>query len=369
VLVTDGEYKLTLGVVRSLGRRDVHVIAGGGTRRAEAFLSRYAAETVVHPSPEEDDERFVAALTEIARRRRADVVLPVGYASTRAVARHRDAFAGVACVAVADWEAMQVAGSKRATTELAQRLGVPTPRTFASADDVESFPVVVKESLGSGHVRYVNDRRELDALSGDDLVLQEYVPGEGRGFFCLMDSGVEKAMFMHRRIREFPVTGGASTAAESFYDERLRELGLTLLRDLRWHGVAMAEFKVDARDGSYKLLELNPKFWGSIDLAIAAGVDFPWLAVQLAVGEALDPVLEYPSGVRFQWVFADLLHAAARPSDLPTVIRDLVSPSVRDDVWLRDLKPNLFEALLTAAALVRRVGAGTLRTPHGQPVV
>jgi predicted ATP-grasp superfamily ATP-dependent carboligase len=78
---------------------------------------------------------------------------------------------------------------------------------------------------------------------------------------------------MHRRIREYPITGGASTAAESFYDPALRDLRLTLLRALNWHGVAMVEFKKDQRDGTHKLI--NAKFWGSLDLAIAAGVDFP----------------------------------------------------------------------------------------------
>lgn len=67
---------------------------------------------------------------------------------------------------------------------------------------------------------------------------------------------------MHKRMREYPITGGSSTAAESMYDPELRDLGLTLLKALDWHGVAMVEFKKDSRDGKYKLMEINPKFWG-----------------------------------------------------------------------------------------------------------
>lgn len=366
VLVTDAEYKLTLGVIRSLGRRGVEVLALAARRRAEGFYSRYTAKRLVGPAPE-DEERFADFVLATVARDEVDVVLPVGQAANLALSRYRERIAERVGIAVADWEAMQIASSKRRSVELARRLGVPVPRTYPSASDVPAFPAVAKKVVGSGEVVYANRRDELPA--GPEWLLQEYVPGEGRGFFALFDRGEAKALFMHRRLREYPVTGGASTAAESIDDPVLRELGLRLLNELRWHGVAMVEFKLDRRDGLYKLMEINPKFWGSIDLAIAAGVDFPWLVARLAAGRPLQPVLDYRLGLRFQWLFSDVVHAAARPRSLGRVLLDVVDPRVGDDVWWRDPRPNLFEAGMTALALVRRARRGTLRRPHGSPEV
>jgi predicted ATP-grasp superfamily ATP-dependent carboligase len=130
----------------------------------------------------------------------------------------------------------------------------------------------------------------------------------------------------------------------------------------------MVEFKLDRRDGLYKLMEVNPKFWGSLDLAIAAGVDFPLLTVRLAAGERTAPALTYRVGLRFQWIWSDLLHAAAQPRAAADVFRDLGSPHVKNDVWWSDLKPNAVEGAFTAIALARRVRHGTLRFPHGKPI-
>lgn len=83
---------------------------------------------------------------------------------------------------------------------------------------------------------------------------------------------------MHRRIREVP----PSSAAESTYNSELLKLGRKILELLNWHGVAMVEFRRDSATGEFKLIEINPKFWGTLDLAIAAEIDFPHLAVQMA---------------------------------------------------------------------------------------
>ena len=173
---------------------------------------------------------------------------------------------------------------------------------------------------------------------------------------------------MHRRLRENPITGGSSTAAESFYDDELRELGLRLLRALEWDGVAMVEFKRDQRDGLYKLMEINPKFWGSLDLALAAGIEFPWLAVETALGRDIGPVRSYPTGVRFRWVYEDLLRTIANPSSARAFLRDF-SSDVHDDLVWNDPKPLVVQAAVTTVSAFHRLTTGRLRRPHGTPSV
>lgn len=360
VLVTDAELTISLAAIRSLVRAGYEVVAASPRERAHGFRSRYVVARVLSPPPTEDESfvDFVAAQP-------VDAVLPLDQVSTAALARHRDRVGGRLGLAVPPWKAMEVALSKARTLELAAQLGIGVPATYGGAGDVESFPVVAKPNVGSGALRYANSASDLEGLD-EDWLIQEYVPGEGRGVFALFQDGRERAVFMHRRLREFPVTGGASTAAESIYDPELRELGLRLLSALSWHGLAMVEFKRDRRDGTYKLMEVNPKLWGSLALAIAAGVDFPRLAVELALGR---PVVgtPYRVGARFQWMFRDLLHAAARPRDLPRWLADVVDPRVQTDVSLRDPLPHLAEARATAVDVFRRMRTGTLRRPHGAP--
>jgi len=297
-----------------------------------------------------------------------DVILPIGYESTIALSRHITMLPSDVRVPVPDWASMKIACNKASSVALARELGIPVPRCYSNPKEVDRYPVVVKNAVGSGSVRYANSPSELTHMANESNLVQEYIPGEGYGFFALFCRGSPRAIFMHRRLREYPVTGGAATAAISVYDSRLRELGLQLLTALRWHGVAMVEFKKDARDGRFKLMEINPKFWGSLDLSIACGVDFPYLAVQMAATGDVEPVLEYEVGRRFHWPFPDeVLHALAKPSSIGSIVRDSLKSATGSNVWRRDLMPTVVQAATTLGKVFTYLASGTLRYPHGKP--
>ena len=125
----------------------------------------------------------------------------------------------------------------------AEKIGILVPKTFyphnveevkGLSENIE-YPVVVKGSEEAGYVGYANSPAELisryNKIYKYSPIIQEYVPGEGYGFFALYNHGEPRAMFMHKRIREYPVTGGPSTFAESIYDQRLKEL----LRSIHFH--------------------------------------------------------------------------------------------------------------------------------------
>jgi predicted ATP-grasp superfamily ATP-dependent carboligase len=366
VLVTDAHFKNALCAIRNLGRHGCDVWAGSERRWAQGFYSRACRHHVTYPPPW-DRDRFLPHLRDLAAREGIDVILPIGDRCVSVLSEYREELGSGVRVPVAAWDTMQVAASKARTVELATRLGIAVPRTYASRWEIERYPVVVKASQGSGWVRYVNRPTEFPEAIGTETMIQEYVPGEARALFALYDRGTAVAVFQHRRLREFPITGGASTAAESIHDPALEELGLRLLDALHWHGVAMVEFKWNPSDGRYTLMEVNPKFWGSLDLAVAAGVEFPWLAVRLAMGEVIRPAFDYPVGIRFQWVFDELLHVAARPSAVRAVFRDARSRAVHRDLEWGDLKPNLFRGVTVLATLLKRLAQGSLRYPHGVP--
>jgi predicted ATP-grasp superfamily ATP-dependent carboligase len=220
-------------------------------------------------------------------------------------------------------EILEKAQDKRETLRIALECDIPIPQTTfcKSLDELEKlskglrYPVVVKSRYskywsGSGRVqsggtRYVSSAEELvsvyQKLHGliPDPLIQEFISGQGCAVSLLMDQGEPKALFAHRRIHEENPMGGPSALAEGITpDPRMTEDAVRLLQRMRWQGVAMVEFKQNRRDGTHKLMEVNGRFWGSLPLAIASGVDFPYLLYQSLTGGRVEPVLQYQTGLR-----------------------------------------------------------------------
>src|SRR5262249_38745780 len=144
-------------------------------------------------------------------------------------------------------------------------------------------------------------------------LVQQRIVGPGVGVFVLFDRGEIVADFAHRRLREKPPSGGASVLSESApVDRALRDDARRLLGPLQWHGVAMLEYKQDQAGGGSYLMEVNGRFWGSLQLAIDAGVDFPHLACQLATGQRPAIDRPYAIGVKNRWLAGDLDHLLLR---------------------------------------------------------
>ncbi len=144
------------------------------------------------------------------------------------------------------------------------------------------------------------------ALGAEDLLLQQYVQGYGAGVFGLYDRGRPLCFFAHRRLRERPPSGGVSVLSESIEPPaEALECARRVLESRRWHGVAMVEFKVDTQ-GRCWLIEVNARFWGSLQLAVDSGADFPWFLYQLATGQAPQIPDRFALGRRLRWWLGDL---------------------------------------------------------------
>lgn len=363
VLLTDGDYKNTLGIVRSLGRQG-HQVSVLARRRGElAACSRYCSN--VELTPPLTLENFADVVLQVLERTPHDLLMPVGYLSTLASAAGKNKIGVRTRLEVAGAESIAMAADKRRIRELALRLGLRAPhsiypRSMEEACDLAAtleYPVVLKpagESLPKG-VRIVTRQSEFrprfkelkaswPAASPELPMIQSFVPGYGCGFFALYQNGACKRVFMHRRIREFPASGGASCCAESFYDPELQAAGTTLLDALNWHGVAMVEFRYDPAKKQYSLLEVNPKFWGSLDLALAAGADFPGYLCEMADGKNLPYAQDYRHPLRFHWPLSgDIQHLFQRPAAFASISADFLNPRVRSNIWLQDLRPQARE--------------------------
>jgi CelD/BcsL family acetyltransferase involved in cellulose biosynthesis/predicted ATP-grasp superfamily ATP-dependent carboligase len=341
VFVTDGENRAALAVTRSLGRAGHHVIVGEKHEPSLAATSRYCSERVVYPDPVAASDRFVERMATLVRERRVDVILPVADITTFLVTRERERFAP-STVPFAEADVVERAANKVELMQTAVRLGVPVPRMVVvnDADAIPEhdlgYPVVIKPRQSrvrtpagwlSSSVSYAATRDDLarDLASRPShhfpVMLQERIVGPGVGVFACYHDGKPVALFSHRRLRERPPWGGVSVLSESIpLQPRAKQYALALLDELKWSGVAMVEFKIDNRDDEPKLMEINGRFWGSLQLAIDAGVDFPGLLVQSAAAGPIAPPAPYRVGVQSRWLWGDIdslllsLFATRRPA-------------------------------------------------------
>jgi predicted ATP-grasp superfamily ATP-dependent carboligase len=373
VLVTDGNYKHTLGIVRGLGpENDVYTCA---TRRLSmAGVSRWTRRGLRCP-PIANGPAFVRWLDRAVRRYGFDQIIPVGYRACALLAEHRERWLPATAIVLPASESVRLALDKRATNRLAASLGLPAPRTAQpfSLDDVEpcgasvGFPLVIKAPLeGDSDVSYVEEPGKLRATYSSYLarnrwadpslpILQQRIIGPAFGVFATYQNGRCRRIMAHRRVREDPPSGGASTCAELFSDPSLVALGRQLLDALAWHGVAMVEFKRHDADGLYYLMEVNPKLWGSLDLALAVGCDFPGDLLAIGRGEQLPEFGSPTSPLRYCWpISGDLGHLARHPAAWRAVFHDWLDGSVQKNIQLSDPVPHLVELAYAARGLLSR---------------
>jgi predicted ATP-grasp superfamily ATP-dependent carboligase len=381
VLVLDGNENHAVAATRSLGRAGHSVFVGASTNWSKAGWSRACRETFIYPAPQDDAEKFVAAIAEKVKRENGALVLPMTERTTLPLSAHRERiFAAGGRMVLPPHETVLRAFDKEQTTQLAAALGVVVPKSLriSSRNELEraaavvNFPVVLKpksseevnargQVTATGAPVYARDERELlasyETMSArcSAMLLQEFVEGRGVGYFALMRDGELRAEFAHRRIRDVRPTGSGSALRESALpDECVREAGLKILRALKWHGAAMVEFRQRA-DGTPVFLEVNGRFWNSLPLAVYAGADFPAWVAELAETGDVENIKPYRTGVRCRWLLGDFRHLVEVmrgapagfpgefPKRLPTLWKFLtpVAGTFHDNFTLNDPLPEL----------------------------
>jgi len=329
VLVLDAAQRSALAVIRSLGRRGIAVHAADSGPKSLAAASRYARSVLQYPDAQRSPAAFIDWVADTARARDLGTIFPTTDLTTMLLAPAQPA-AGDLRVACAPQQIYEAVTDKARLVALAASVGVRAPRTvsgtgLAQLEELisrERFPLVLKparsRALIDGRVlntsvKIARSREEALAYLRQQpwvetlpCLVQEFIEGYGAGVFTLYHDGEPIAWFAHRRIREKPPSGGVSVLCESVaIDPALRDSSQRLLSAVRWQGAAMIEFRI-GRDGTAYLMEVNGRLWGSVQLAIDCGVDFPWLAYQSACGQKPAAVQEYTLGRRLRWFMGDV---------------------------------------------------------------
>lgn len=331
ILVTDGNTRPALAIVRSLGSKANRLFVGENKQPSLASSSRYCFKSFVYPDPAEYSDRFIDTLIQVIREYDVDVVLPVTDITTLLITANKKEIEQFCAVPFADYETINFLSNKFEVLKLAANdLDIPIPKTtfIVDKDQIRElpegliFPVVIKPSRSrinlnnkwiSTAVSYANSLEELNHILENKsemefpIMLQERIIGPGIGVFLCYNKGKCIAYFCHRRLREKPPSGGVSVLCESIPILPLaKQFAERLLNSLNWHGVAMVEFKLDQRDNIPKLMEINSRFWGSLQLAISSGVDFPSILIETAKSNKNIRVFDYKTFVKNRWLWGDI---------------------------------------------------------------
>jgi predicted ATP-grasp superfamily ATP-dependent carboligase len=367
-----------LSAIRSMGREGYEItVAFPGEpskwRWVVKLGSRFAEDIVMIHSPHAVPDQFIEDILYLVEEQAFDVLLPFTHASVLPISYHKDVLSRHVHVPFPDYLILRQAHDKLTTATIARSLDIPIPVTFhpKNVDELEAlrehlpFPCLVKARQGCGvgdTIRFAKNFEELksgyEAINSQPSlppvnnysrpIIQEYVPGQIHDAVFLYANGQCKAALTQERVITYPVEGGPGAINRTTHDPILRKLGQRLLDRLSWHGPAQVEFRLDPRDNKYKLLEINPKFWGTLPLAIAAGINFPEMACRLAYHGDVETQFDYRVGVYYRGLFPTELQTLVQdPGRLGEFLRYFLRPNTHYGLDLRDPFPDLFRLALS----------------------
>jgi len=380
-IVVGGDYQ-GLGIVRSLGRHGVPVCVIDDEHSIARF-SRYATHAVKTASLR-DERQTVDIVRDVGRRVGLDgwVLYPTRDETVAAFSRYRALLSEQFRVPTPDWTTMQWVWDKRNTYRMAGELGIPTPRTWylSRVEELEGIPVdaplAIKPAIKE-HFVYAtkakawraNTKAELRQLfdraaghvGAGEVMVQDLIPGGGEQQFAycaFFKNGRAMASMVVRRRRQHPPEfGRASTFVEAIELPILETLSERFLRAINYYGLVELEYKLDPRDGQYKLLDVNGRTWGYHTLGSGAGVDFPHLLFADQMGEAIEP-RRGRAGVSWIRIVTDLptgiVEMLGRRLDWREYVRSLRDCQIEAVFNREDPLPGLMELFLIPYLSVKR---------------
>jgi len=323
-----------LGVAKCLGRRGIEVYGADFCNDAVGFSSKYCRQKLNTENPVKYPEECLKSLISFGRNlSNKAVLMPASDAYVTFLSRYRDELEPYFLFNIPSVETLGIIVDKSRQYDIAQRLGIQIPKTFSPLDMNDlaqlavtlTYPVFVKGTNSPQWAQHMGTKKGFVAESPSELmkiyneilqkelraIIQEIVIGPNTNHYKVCAYYSQKrellAIFCTQKIRQFPVDFGVGTYMRSTYDESLINLGCKLFEGLDYTGIGSIEFKKDDRDGEFKLMELNPRFWQQNIQATIAGVDFPFINYLDCMGIAMNPSLEFKTDINYVDVIMDLM--------------------------------------------------------------
>jgi predicted ATP-grasp superfamily ATP-dependent carboligase len=310
VLVTGSTLKIGMAAVCNLAKNGCTVVGADEKSLPFNMHSRHL-ESLYRHAPF-NSTRFYEDILSIIRKEKPDVLIPIG--GTGQISLHKNEISKLINVLVPDYESYCTAFNKKKTYELCCKAGIDMPKHFTGAEanyllsNRKNNKLVIKPDFdigGSRGFKIVNSPEELE-IAGKyiqdklgNYIIEEFIPGASRTrTLQLLFNKQNKLIsyFILKKIRQWPVTGGNTAYAVSTHEQELLEFVLPFFEKCRWEGPAGVQLIIDERNGKPKLIEINPRFTGSLPFAVQSGVGLPFTACLAAMNKDNINVYSYEAG-------------------------------------------------------------------------
>ena len=330
IFVLDGRSLASLAIVRSLGKKGFEIQCGEEFGLNLTRFSKYVKKSWIYPSPNTSPDAFIEEIKKITLREKFDMIIPVRDDTTLLIAKHAQDLSHITNLYIAEYDAIRLLQDKAETIKIAHQCGVPHPRTyFPEETDLHEIlahlrtPFLIRARISSGSrgIAFVREGQDFleqyESVKRDfgEPMIQEYVQKKSYCTACVLldQNSDEVASFAYERVKEYPLSGGPTVVGISCKNDEVIRYATSLLKRIGWRGVAEVEFIID-QQGIPKLLEVNPRFWMPLNLAIQSGVDFPYLLYQLAMKNPVSKPETYTIPMKYRWVIPnEILWALSSP--------------------------------------------------------
>ena len=359
-VLTGGDFQ-GLGVLRSLARKEVPILLLD-SQYCIGRYSRYKKRFVKSPHPSET-EAYLDFLIALSKKENIQgwIIFPNSDEAVFVLSKYKSVLEKFFRIPTPSWDVIKYLYVKENTYKIAQKHDIPIPKTYYPKNIEElmeldlQFPLVIKPSIRDRFYNKikikafrVNNKKELvqtyrkvcSIISPSEVLIQEFIPGGPHHLYSccpFFKNGHILVSITARRSRQHPMDfGHATTFAEIAHVAPIQRIAEKFLRLVDYYGVAEVEFMHDPKSKEYKLLEVNPRFWGWHTLAIAAGVDFPYIVYQDVIGEKVDYQFPLDS---MKWV--------RLVTDFPTVVLQIIKRKMKIRDYFYSMKGKKEFAVFT----------------------
>ncbi|MGE4546116.1 MAG: ATP-grasp domain-containing protein [Pedobacter sp.] len=324
ILVTNAKSRITYNIVKNLALKGHRVFCANSFSGAMTFYSRYCSGYFIYPSPFSGQKDFVDMLIYKIKKLKIDILIPV-FEELFLISKYKNEIEKHVKIAIPDYSKVLIAHNKNRWQPIAMKLGIPVPNSYSIFEFIEKpakvdqlqFPVLFKPKQGGGgwgisRIDSVEVFREIlksgsyYGLPFERFFVQEIISGETLCVAMIFSHGQFRGKTCYRQIREYPVFNGQATCRLSVANKEAEDYLQQLLEYLQWHGVCQVDFIIDNNTGKPYLIDINPRFWGSLVQGIASGVDFPNMICEIAAKGDVPIVESFSEGVQTRWLGGEL---------------------------------------------------------------
>lgn len=351
-VIVIGDHVQGLGIIRSLGKRQIPVYLVHDKTLCIGRFSKYLRK--FFKSPEiSDQSEYINFIIGLAKKYNlyGFNLIPTNDAAVYLLSKNKRILEEYYKISTPGYEIIDFAYNKKLTLTLAENNNIPIPSTFypeniEDLNEIHSnikYPVIIKGIVGhefyqkTGVKTFIaNSKEELvghykkieSVIDPSKIMIQEVIPGPTElvhSFSSFFKEGEIVAWWTGKKIRSHPMSFGTGTFVKSVYEPQLLDLGKRILRAIDYYGISEIEFKLDPRDGKFKLIEMNARTWLQHTLPARCGVDFPYLLYSDMIGKQVQPINNFNSNVAWIHLYPDIAIVMSLILKNDLKIKDLIS--------------------------------------------